>query len=297
MDCIILTYLFCFKPLWAEASSSTTHLNDDTQSQVPAPPQAPAQAPTPRMATGASHSVFSINYYAQYFDIDTIHVMRRCLIALNPFTSAKFFASFAEGDEITGNMNGTGSAMFEMPPDLYGPFWISTTVVFAVFLSSSITGVFLAAYKGKHYEYDFDLLNAAAFIMFIYTFVWPPVLWVITSYVLKMNPTNATIFQFLCLFGYSNVIWIPVAILSVNPVAGVFPQVADWLRLSMVILGYLFSVTFLAKNLKPVFVPRETANIVVNKKKGYFLLVLVCLAHGGLAISVFCFIGNVRPLL
>lgn len=219
--------------------------------------------------------------------------MRRCLIALNPFTSAKFFPSFSE-DDIDNNANG---APFDVAPDLYGPFWIVTTVIFALFFSSSLTGVFYAAYKGTRYEYQFDLLTGAATILYSYTFIWPPVLWIVAKYSLQINTETASISQFLCLFGYSNIIWIPVALLAVSPLAGAFPKVADLVRWIVVLFGYLFSATFLAGNLKPVFVPRESPNVVVDKKQGYFLLGLVCLLHVAVAISIkYLFFGTLKQV-
>lgn len=296
--------------MWAAASSSTTNLNNaaaptfSTQSASSAPPQQrQQQQQQQQQSTGLTpSSAFSIQYYSQYFDIDTIQVIRRCLIALNPFTSAKFFASFSEDDIDYNSASlaaGASAATFDVPPDLYGPFWIATTVIFALFFSSSLTGVFYATYKGTKYEYQFDLLTGAATILYSYTFIWPPVLWFIASYALKMNTAGVgpSISQFLCLFGYSNIIWIPVAVLAVSPLAGAFPRVADLVRWIVVVFGYLFSATFLAKNLKPVFVPREAPNVIVDKKQGYFLLALVCLLHVAVCIAIkYLFFGSLKQV-
>lgn len=112
-----------------------------------------------------------------------------------------------------------------------------------------------------------------------------------------MSSSAASVSQFWCLFGYANIIWIPVALLAVSPLAGAFPRVADLVRWIVVAFGYLVSVVFLAKNLKPVLVPRGSANVEVDKKQGYFLLALVCLMHVALAISIkYLFFGSLKQV-
>lgn len=227
-----------------------------------------------------------------FFDIDTVEVLKRCLIALNPFTSVQFFPdnSIPSGDDL--------EAPFEIPPDLYGPFWICTTVIFALFFSSSLTGVFYSAYKGIKYEYQFDLLSGAASILYSYTFLWPPALWFISGYVLDQTSSDhlgsqTSISKLLCLFGYANIIWIPVAVLAVSPLAGAFPGIADLVRWIVVGFGYLFSVSFLGKNLKPLFVPEAST----EKKQGIILLGLVCLLHIALAVSIkYLFFGSLKQV-
>jgi hypothetical protein len=65
-------------------------------------------------------------------------VLSRCWAALYP--RANFL------DVLEGN------------PDLYGPFWIATTVVFILFLGGTISK-YLAMEKGLHFAYDFTLLS------------------------------------------------------------------------------------------------------------------------------------------
>jgi len=43
-------------------------------------------------------------------------------------------------------------------PDLYGPFWIATTVVFILFLGGTISQ-YLAETADAHFAYDFTLLS------------------------------------------------------------------------------------------------------------------------------------------
>lgn len=48
--------------------------------------------------------------------------------------------------------------MLEGNPDLYGPFWIATTVVFILFLGGTISQ-YLAREHDTRFAYDFTLLS------------------------------------------------------------------------------------------------------------------------------------------
>ncbi|KZZ95177.1 Yip1 domain family [Ascosphaera apis ARSEF 7405] len=85
--------------------------------QSSTPPQGTARST--RDANHQKHRWWSLNYYAQYFDVDTTDVTKRCFYSLWHLRS-NFF------DILDGN------------PDLYGPFWIATTVVVILFLTATI---------------------------------------------------------------------------------------------------------------------------------------------------------------
>lgn len=79
-----------------------------------------------------------MSFYAQFFDVDTSSVLQRCWTALYP--RANFL------DVLEGN------------PDLYGPFWIATTVVFILFIAGTISQWNAMAGNGP-FLYDFRLLS------------------------------------------------------------------------------------------------------------------------------------------
>lgn len=103
--------------------------------------KAPGASGLPLPATassGGKRFLWSINFYAQFFDVDTSAVLQRCWAAL--FPRANFL------DVLEGN------------PDLYGPFWIATTVVFILFLGGTISK-YLASTGTEPFVYDFKLLS------------------------------------------------------------------------------------------------------------------------------------------
>lgn len=278
------------EPLWT--AGSTTDLTQPTAT----PSQSSSNQALPRQPAPTSDaSIFSFAYYSNLFDVDTKQVLGRCLLALNPFSQTHFFAS----DSADGII---GSGYGDEKPDLYGPFWISTTVIFALFFSSSLTGVFYSMYKGTKYEYKFEVLSGAATILYSYTFIWPVLLYfIIRHVVITAQRETVSVVKLCCVFGYSNIIWIPVAILAVSPLAGAFPSVADLVRWLVVGFGYAFSVVFLLKNLKPILINTSedsTLNADTEaKKQGYFMLGLIALLHVALAISIkYLFFGSLKEL-
>lgn len=98
----------------------------------------PLPATSGSSSSSSKRYLWTLSFYAQFFDVDTSSVLSRCWAAL--FPRANFL------DVLEGN------------PDLYGPFWIATTVVFILFLGGTISQ-FLAEHHEKEFVYDFELLS------------------------------------------------------------------------------------------------------------------------------------------
>ena len=140
-------------------------------------------------------------------------------------------------------------------PDLYGPFWIATTVVMILFMSGTISQ-YLAERGQDPYAYDFKMLSGAAGLIYGYTLVIPLSLWAILRW---YGSESANLMECWALYGYANLIWIPVALVSWSPVGSKFmrqvqePRVADVritvLNFIFVAVGLAFSATFLLRNL------------------------------------------------
>lgn len=118
--------------------------NSNFSESTPAIRKAPGSSGLPLPATASSSGkryLWSMSFYAQFFDVDTSAVLQRCWAAL--FPRANFL------DVLEGN------------PDLYGPFWIATTVVFILFLGGTISK-YLATTGQEPFVYDFKLLSGMA---------------------------------------------------------------------------------------------------------------------------------------
>ena len=150
---------------------------------------------------------------------------------------------------------------------LTGPFWITATVVLILFLSSTIAQYF-ARMKDVPYTYDFGLLSGAAGLMYGYTVIVPIALWGVLKW---FGCESASLLECLCLYGYSNLIWVPVAIASASPIT--------ILNYVFVATGFAVSALFLVRNLYP-FVS------ATDKKTAKVLLIVVVALHAGLALAI-----------
>lgn len=103
-------------------------------------------------------------------------------------------------------------------PDLYGPFWIATTVVVILFMTGTISQ-YLQTTGGGYYVYDFKLLSGAAGLIYGYTLFIPLALWGVLKW---FRSESANLMECWALYGYANLIWIPVSLVSWSPLSGKF---------------------------------------------------------------------------
>lgn len=134
-------------------------------------------------SSGSKHFLWSLSFYAQFFDVDTNEVLRRCRAVAFPYSNFL--------DVLDGN------------PDLYGPFWIATTVVVILFLTGTISQ-YLAREGKTHFAYDFTLLSGAAGLIYGYTFVIPAALWGALKW---FKAESANLLECVTLYGYANLVW------------------------------------------------------------------------------------------
>ncbi|CAO3593943.1 unnamed protein product [Absidia cylindrospora] len=227
--------------------------NTNSKSTGAPPPSAPANTTNfynteqqQSSNSGSNKPLWSLDYYARYFDVDTSQVVERCLKTLYPV------GDFAE-DTLNHH------------PDLYGPFWIATTVVFAVFVCSSLAGSLAAYIVGVEHLYDFRQLSYAVFVVYIYAFLCPVLVWASTKY-FGCQPSLLEIIDY---YGYGLTVWVPVSVLCVIPY-----DIARW-----VFVGIAFALTgyFLVKNLYSV-ISRTDA------KTSRILLLVILGAHAMFAL-------------
>ncbi|KAI9167238.1 ubiquitin ribosomal fusion protein [Paramyrothecium foliicola] len=218
----------------------------------------PPPATASSSSGGSKRFLWTLSFYAQFFDVDTSAVLSRCWAALYP--RANFL------DVLEGN------------PDLYGPFWIATTVVLILFLGGTISQ-WIANTGGAPFVYDFRLLSGAAGLIYGYTLFIPIVLFLALRY---FGSDSANLLECWALYGYSNLIWIPVACISWSPL-----NILNW---AFVGVGFGLSVAFLLRNLYPVLsaTDRQTSKI---------LLIVVVGLHAGLSLAIkILFFAHASPV-
>ncbi|KAJ9540588.1 hypothetical protein OSB04_027094 [Centaurea solstitialis] len=189
--------------------------------------------------------VFTIAAYQPYFDVDTSDILERIKDSFLPFR---------------GNFNQKTASN----PDLYGPFWICTTLIF---VSASI-GTFVAylarRINHKDWYYDIRLLTWSASLLYAYAIFVPISLYIIFKYL----SAPLRLVQLVCLYGYSLFIFIPAVFLSIVPV-----QIFRWVVAA--VAGFM-SATFVAMNLR--------THVVSASEKWFWIVGGIFLLQLGLSI-------------
>ncbi|XP_050672969.1 protein YIPF1 [Leptidea sinapis] len=203
------------------------------------------EEPAPK---SGNHNFWTIEYYQKYFDVHTNEVVERIISSVLPQkVSRNYFDERIKGK-----------------PDLYGPIWISVTLIFTIAVSGNIASYLQNANKEIHWRYDFHLVSYAATAIFCYVWLVPLALWAALKFTIvpdgqeqleTQTPESPTMMSLFCLYGYSLSIYIPVAILWTIQVS--------WLQWLLVLLGAFVSGAVLIFWLLPAL-----------RKSKYFLVLI-----------------------
>lgn len=195
--------------------------------------------------SGGWMRIFTVAAYKPYFDVDTSDVLERIKDSLIPF-------------------RGTFTEKTANNPDLYGPFWICTTLIFVA--ASIGTFVTYVAHKlqKKDWEYDINMITWSAGLFYGYVTLVPLFLYVI----LKYFSAPSGLVQLFCLYGYSLFVFIPASCLSVVP-----GDIFKWVIAG--VAGFM-SATFVALNLR--------AHIVSAGERWFLIVVGIFLLQLGLSV-------------
>lgn len=199
-----------------------------------------------------SGGFWTVEYYQPYFDVDTQTVLKRCYSTLIP-TSTSFIATH-----------------LSPTPDLYGPFWTLTTLIFALFLSSSLAASitsYLSDSATEAFDYDWKLLSIAVSLVYSYGLVLPILLWLALRY---LGVGEWSVVEAVAVWGYAQFVWIPVSILCVIP---------NWIvRWTLVGVAFGLSGYFLVTNIYPILATAEA-------KATRLIIILIAVLHAGLALT------------
>src|SRR5437868_709384 len=91
-----------------------------------------------------------------------------------------------------------------------GPFWISTTIIFLLFVTSTIAGSIQAIMNQKKPDYDFRILSFGVVAIYSYTFGVSLFVWG----ALKYFGCRPSLLDTVGLYGYGLTIWIPISVSS-----------------------------------------------------------------------------------
>lgn len=165
-------------------------------------------------------------------------------------------------------------ALISVNPDLYGPFWIPTTVIFLLFACKNISQYVSSTLSGAEYRFEISDLSWAFSSVYGFVTVIPAISWGICRY----YHLSLSFLQLVDLYGYGIAIWVPVAVLSIVS-NEIFRYVL--VSLAFVLSGeifFLILVFFKYKNIQPVAVAASSKSGLVAQSGFIFF------SQGGLAI-------------
>lgn len=170
---------------------------------------------------------WTFEYYQKLFDVDTFHVKERIIGSVLPWPRKNFVHVYLRRN-----------------PDLYGPFWICTTLVFAIAISGNIS-TFLVNLGKPDYKYtpEFRKVTIAATAIFSYAWLVPLALWGVLLWRNNkgMNLVSYSFMEIVCVYGYSLAVYIPAVIIWILPFMWV-----QWLSivLALCLSGSVLVMTF-----------------------------------------------------
>jgi len=186
-------------PATSEAADGTTHTFTNAPPSAVDDDDENDDDKAGLLATGKSgkYNFWSVEFYQQFFDVDTSDVKDRIVAGMIPRPGKSFF-----NDVIKKN------------PDLWGPFWICTTLVVSVAVTGNLASYIQTAYSGEKnftWHYDFGKVSAAATAVFSYAWLVPAGIYGFLWWTSQL--ASLTFLELICLYGYSLVVYIPVSVL------------------------------------------------------------------------------------
>ncbi|XP_067170726.1 protein YIPF2 [Apteryx mantelli] len=175
-------------------------------------------------------SFWTFEYYQAFFDVDTYQVLDRIKGSVMPLPGKNFVRHHLRNN-----------------PDLYGPFWICATLVFALAISGNLSHLpEKQASPSFHYSPQFHKVTIAATIVYCYAWLVPLALW---GYLRWRQGAGAragaySFLETVCVYGYSLFAYIPAAVLWLIPAA--------WLQWLLLAVAALLSASVLALTFWPL---------------------------------------------
>jgi len=200
---------------------------------------------------------YQIGYYRHLFDVDSKDVIMRILKTFFPL-----------GQNFFDFINPT--------PDLYGPFWIATTVVFLMAATSNFADWVGKAINDQNldtWQYDFNKIVSGAGTIYGYLVILPLIVWGVCKYL----EVKLSLVENLCIYGYSFFVYIPASFIMIIPGGKNTAFYFEIIRWVVMGVAAVFSTLFLVRN---YFKPFSGV-----MRKGMFVLIAIAVINIGLAIA------------
>lgn len=118
-------------------------------------------------------SLFQIEFYQQFFNIDTMEVVDRLASSVIPKRAPSTYLKTHLG----------------LNPDLYGPFWVTVTLIFTIGISGNLARFFQHDHSSEfRYHYNFHMIASASTAIILYVCVMPVAIWGVLKW--SVNPDD-----------------------------------------------------------------------------------------------------------
>ena len=216
------------------------------------------------------HSRLSIKRYRGFFDVDTSDVAGRIGSAL----------AFWRGGDFVDGLNGS--------PDLYGPFWIASTLVFVSAAAANTAGYIAhqakksgddsSASSSAYWYYDVDKVGGSMALFYGYIGVVGVGMWAAMKYFKASTATaSASLATVWCVYGYALTVFVPVSVACVVP--------SDTARWVLVMTATAVSAAFLLQNVR-VCLNMGGSETEGGKAAGGVVLAVAAALHAGLGLAL-----------
>lgn len=203
---------------------------------------------------GPRKNFFSFEYYQKFFDVDTDQVFSRVLNSMVPKLGSNFITEHIQPF-----------------PDLYGPFWVSVTLVFATAICGNLAKYIETAGDVSNHQYssDFRLVTGASTLIACYVILIPFALYSLFWY--RKVELQYSYLEILCAYGYSLSIFVPVSVLWVVH--------AQWFRWFLIIISVILSGAVIVGSIWPALKTDR------SRALSFGIIFCVLLVHTLLAIG------------
>ncbi len=115
-------------------------------------------------------------------------------------------------------------SLIAVNPDLYGPFWVPTTLIFVLFAVTTISESLQSVWGNTSYVYDLTALSWAISTVYAFVVFIPLILWGICAF----YKVPLKLLELMNIYGYGLAIWIPVSFLCIINV-----EILKWVLVSV----------------------------------------------------------------
>lgn len=207
-----------------------------------------------------NHSFWSMDYYRVFFDVGTKTVLSRLARSLLPVGGRAFYSK----TEV---------------PDLYGPFWVITTLIVVLAISGNFASYihFLPSDKHIVWQYDFEKVTVAASVFYTMITAIPLCVWLYLKKGLGVTGSTPWLAHIISIYGYSFTVFIPAAFICIFP-----SELGRW---TTVLITYAVSGIFVIRNIWS-YMPTNNADwSTKTKTKGSVLIIAIAILHFGVALA------------